>query len=203
MRDECCASCGEARDTFRPVLWIALAINLAMFAVEIGAAIASRSNALQADALDFLGDAANYAVSLAVFGLVISWRARAALLKGSTMGAFGLWVIASAIVHLLAGTVPEARTMGIVSILAMTANGLVALMLYRFRTGDANMRSVWICARNDVLGNIAVLLAAVGVGVTGQRWPDAAVAVVMALLALAGAWSVNRQAVAELRAAHS
>ena len=202
MRDECCASCGEQREAFRPVLWIALAINLAMFGVEIGAALASRSNALQADALDFLGDAANYALSLSVAGLV-SWRTRAALVKGTTMGVFGLWVMASAIAHLLSGTVPEPRTMGVVSVIAMAANGTVALILYRFRTGDANMRSVWICARNDVLGNIAVLLAAAGVIATGQRWPDAVVAVAMALLALTGAWSINRQAVAELRAARS
>jgi Co/Zn/Cd efflux system component len=203
MRDDCCASCCEQQEAFRPVLWIALAINLAMFGVEIGAAVASRSNALQADALDFLGDAANYGVSLTVSGLALSWRARAALAKGSTMAAFGLWVMANAIAHLVSGTVPEPRTMGVVSVIAMAANGAVALMLYRFRVGEANMRSVWICARNDVLGNIAVLLAAMGVAATGERWPDSVVAVAMACLALTGGWSVNRQAVAELRAARS
>ena len=203
MRDDCCDTCCGPPETFRPVLWAALAINLAMFGVEIGAALASRSNALQADALDFLGDAANYAVSLSVLGLAPSWRAGAALVKGSTMAVFGVWVIASAIAHLLAGTVPEPRTMGVVSVIAMAANGAVALMLYRFRSGDANMRSVWVCARNDVLGNIAVLAAAIGVAATGARWPDAAVAAAMACLALSGGWSVNRQAVAELQAARS
>jgi Co/Zn/Cd efflux system component len=173
-----------------------------MFLVEIGVGVAAGSNALQADALDFLGDAANYAMSLAVAGMAISWRARAAILKGSTMGAFGLWIVASAVWHSVIGTVPSPATMGIVSVIAMVANGIVALMLFRFRSGDANMRSVWLCARNDVIGNIAVLLAAFGVFGTGQRWPDTAVALVMAGLALTGAWNVNRQALGELRAAH-
>lgn len=174
-----------------------------MFGVEVGAAIASGSNALQADALDFFGDAANYAVSLSVAGLAASWRAGAALIKGATMGAFGFWIIASAVWHLLSGTVPHPETMGVVSIIAMAANGAVAAMLYRFRVGDANLRSVWICARNDVLGNAAVMLAAVGVFGTGQRWPDTAVALVMAVLALSGAWTVNRQAIGELRASRA
>jgi Co/Zn/Cd efflux system component len=169
-----------------------------MFGVEIGAAMLSGSNALQADALDFLGDAANYAVSLGVAGLAVTWRARAALIKGSTMGAFGLWVIGSAIWHLLSGTAPEPQTMGAIALIAMLANGSVALMLYRFRTADANMRSVWICARNDVLGNVAVMIAAVGVFGTGQRWPDTLVALAMAGLALSGAWTINRQAIDEL-----
>ena len=202
MHDDCCDSCERAA-AFRPALWIALVINLAMFGVEIGAAILSRSNALQADALDFLGDALNYAVSLGVVNLAVTWRARAALIKGSTMGAFGLWVIGSAFWHLLSGTTPEPQTMGVIGLVAMIANGGVALMLYRFRTGDANMRSVWICARNDVLGNVAVMLAALGVLGTGQRWPDTAVALLMATLALSGAWAINRQAIGELRAAHS
>ena len=199
--DDCCNSCCEQPAAFRPVLWIALGINLAMFVVEIGAAFLSGSNALQADALDFLGDAANYAVSLGVAGLAVRWRARAALIKGSTMGAFGLWIIASAIWHSLSGMAPEPRTMGTIGLIAMIANGGVALMLYRFRTGDANMRSVWLCARNDVLGNVAVILAAVGVFGTGRRWPDTVVALVMASLALSGAWMVNRQAIGELRTA--
>jgi Co/Zn/Cd efflux system component len=197
--DDCCDSCCEQPATFRPALWIALGINLAMFAVEIGAALLSRSNALQADALDFFGDAANYAVSLGVAGLAVTWRARAALLKGSTMGVFGLWVIGSAAWHWLSGTTPEPQTMGAIALIAMLSNGSVALMLYRFRTGDANMRSVWICARNDVLGNIAVMIAAAGVFGTGQRWPDTVVALGMAVLALSGAWTINRQAFGELR----
>lgn len=198
MPDDCCDCCAEQPAAFRPVLWAALGINLAMFAVEIGAALVSGSNALQADALDFLGDAANYGISLGVAGLALAWRARAALIKGSTMGVFGLWIIAGALWRLLSGTTPEPRTMGAIALIAMLANGAVALMLYRFRTGDANMRSVWICARNDVLGNVAVMIAAAGVVGTGQRWPDTLVALAMAGLALSGAWTVNRQAVREL-----
>jgi len=201
VHDDCC-DCRQPA-AFRPVLWTALGINLAMFGVEVGAAIVSGSNALQADALDFLGDAANYAVSLSVAGLAVSWRAGAALAKGVTMAAFGFWVIGSAVWHLLSGTVPHPETMGVVSVVAMAANGAVAAMLYRFRTGDANLRSVWICARNDVLGNVAVMLAAVGVFGTGQRWPDTAVALAMAILALSGAWTVNRQAIGELRASRA
>jgi Co/Zn/Cd efflux system component len=117
------------------------------------------------------------------------------------MGAFGLWIIASAVWHSVTATVPSPTTMGIVSVIAMVANGIVALMLFRFRSGDANMRSVWLCARNDVIGNIAVLLAAFGVFGTGERWPDTAVALIMAGLALTSAWNVNRQALGELRAA--
>jgi Co/Zn/Cd efflux system component len=200
--DDCCNPCNEQTATFRPVLWAALAINAVMFLVEIGVAIAAGSNALQADALDFLGDAANYAMSLTVAGMGMSWRARAAILKGYTMGAFGLWVVASAVWRSLTGSVPSPATMGIVSVIAVIANGSVALMLFRFRSGEANMRSVWLCARNDVIGNAAVLLAAFGVFGTGQRWPDTAVALIMAGLALTSAWKINRQAMGELRAAH-
>jgi Co/Zn/Cd efflux system component len=203
MGDDCCDACNEQMATFRPVLWAALAINAVMFLVEIGLGVAAGSNALQADALDFLGDAANYAMSLAVAGMAISWRARATILKGSTMGAFGIWIVASAFWHSVNGTVPSPATMGIVSVIAMVANGIVALMLFRFRSGDANMRSVWLCARNDVIGNIAVLLAAFGVFGTGERWPDTVVALIMAGLALTSAWKVNWQALGELRGAHS
>lgn len=195
--DDCCAA--EEGPAFGPVLKTALAINMLMFVVEMGAGVAAGSAALQADALDFLGDTANYAISLAVIGLALQWRSRAALVKGSTMGAFGLWVIANAVWHAVRGTVPPPETMGAVAILAMIANGAVALMLYRFRSGDANMRSIWICARNDVIGNLAVLLAALGVFGTGQNWPDVAVALVMATLALLGAWKINRHALGELR----
>lgn len=203
MGDHCCDT-GHAQATaFRPVLWAALVINAVMFLVQIGAGVVAGSNALQADALDFLGDAANYAMSLAVAGMGLSWRARAAILKGSTMTAFGLWIIADSVWRSLTGSVPSPATMGIISVIAMAANGIVALMLFRFRSGDANMRSVWLCARNDVLGNIAILIAAAGVFGTGQRWPDTIVALVMAALALSAAWTVNRQAIGELRAVHS
>jgi Co/Zn/Cd efflux system component len=198
----CCDHChddAEARTPlFRRALWIALAVNAAMFVVEIGAGLSSGSVSLLADSLDFLGDAANYAVSLAVLGLALRWRARAALLKGATMGLFGLWVIFTTAQHAVSGAVPDAPTMGAVGVVAMLANLGVAALLYRFRDGDSNMASVWICTRNDVIGNIAVMAAAGGVFGTGTSWPDLAVGAIMASLALSGAWQVLRQASREL-----
>jgi Co/Zn/Cd efflux system component len=202
MAGSCCNHCGDDYETVRPAfrraLWIALAVNLVMFGVEIGAGLGARSVSLLADSLDFLGDAANYGVSLAVLGLALRWRARAALLKAATMAAFGLWVMVTTARHALAGTVPDAPTMGLVSVLAIAANLAVAALLYRYRNGDSNMVSVWVCTRNDVIGNLAVLAAALGVGGTGMGWPDFVVGAVMAVLALSGAWRVGRQAVAEL-----
>jgi Co/Zn/Cd efflux system component len=183
---------------WRRALWIALAINASMFAAEIAAGVAAGSAALQADALDFLGDAANYAISLAVAGMALQWRAKASLLKGATLGLFGLWVLGNTVWHAYLGTLPRAEFMGIVGIAALIANGGVALMLYRFRTGDANMRSVWICSRNDAIGNLAVLLAAAGVFGTGTGWPDIFVAAIMAGLGLSGCWQILRQALREL-----
>jgi Co/Zn/Cd efflux system component len=149
--------------------------------------------------LDFLGDAANYGISLFVVGMALRYRASAALLKGGTMGLFGLWVIATVIWHAWHGTLPSAFTMGAVGITALLANGASFGLLWAYRHGDANMRSAWICTRNDVLGNIAVLLAAVGVFGTGTGWPDVIVAAIMAALALQGAVAVVSQALGELR----
>ena len=185
----------------RLVLWIALVLNAGMFAVELGAGLAAGSTSLLADSADFLGDAANYGIALAVLPLALAWRARAAMLKGITMGLFGLWVGAMAIGHALAGTVPEPLTMGAVGFVALAVNVAVALMLYRFRTGDSNMRAVWICSRNDALGNLAVMAAASGVFATGTAWPDIAVAAFMAILALWGSAQVIAQARGELRQA--
>ncbi|WP_225207616.1 cation transporter [Novosphingobium huizhouense] len=195
----CCAETKRIEDRrWRRVLWIALAINAVMFAGEIVAGLAAGSRALQADALDFLGDAANYAISLGVAGLALHWRSRAALLKGATILAFGLYVLATTVAAAFAGQIPHAETMGFVGIVALVANGAVALMLYRFRTGDANMRSVWICSRNDALGNLAVLLAALGVIGTGTAWPDLLVALIMAGLAIWGGLQIIVQARREL-----
>ena len=205
MADQCCAgAAGKSAlndPRWRRILWIALIVNAAMFGVEIVMGVTADSRALQADALDFLGDAANYAISLGVAGMALAWRARAALLKAATMLAFGLWVLASAAWGFFAGSAPHAETMGIVGVAALTANVSVALMLYRYRTGDANMRSVWICSRNDAIGNLAVLAAALGVFGTGQGWPDLVVAGIMATLAIWGSVDVFRQARGELAAA--
>lgn len=186
---------------WRRTLWIALAVNAGFFAAEVVAGAAAGSAALQADALDFFGDAANYAISLGVAGMALTWRARAAVAKGGTMLAFALWVLGSMAWHALHGTLPRADVMGVVGIAALIANGGVALMLYRFRTGDANMRSVWICSRNDAIGNASVLLAALGVFGSGTGWPDVIVAAIMGGLGLRGGWQIVSQARVELRSA--
>ncbi len=199
----CC--CGSQKTdpnldkSYRRVLWAVLAINAAMFAVEIIAGVAAGSASLQADALDFLGDAANYGISLFVVGMALRYRASAALLKGATMGLFGLWVLGTALWHAHHGTLPSAETMGVVGFIALAANAASFALLYAFRSGDANMRSAWICTRNDVLSNLAVLLAALGVFGTGTGWPDIIVAGIMASLALQGAAVVLRQSLNELK----
>ena len=184
---------------YRRILWVVLAINGVMFLAEIGAGLAAQSASLQADALDFLGDAANYAISLFVVGMGLRYRATAALAKGATMGLFGMWVVATLLWHVAHGSLPDAFTMGAVGFAALAANAASFGLLWAYRGGDANMRSAWICTRNDVLGNVAVLLAAAGVFGTGTGWPDVIVAAIMAALALQGAASVIRQSAAELR----
>ncbi len=206
MSDDCCANaCGSetasADPRWRRVLWGALAVNAAMFLIEMLAGAAADSRALQADALDFLGDAANYAVSLAVVGAALAWRARTALLKSLFMLGFAGWVFGSAAFAVVNGTSPDSVTMGAIGLLALAANAGVALLLYRYRAGDANMRSVWICSRNDAVGNAAVMLAALGVFGTGRAWPDLIVASIIAALALTGGLQVFRHALAELTSA--
>ncbi len=182
----------------RRVLWVALALNAIMFVVELGASLRSGSVSLLADSIDFFGDAGNYAISLAVLGMALSTRSKAAVFKAACMGAFGVFVLGKALWTLRTGVPPEPAMMGAVGLVALAVNGGVAVMLYRFRSGDANMRSVWICSRNDALGNVAVMLAAVGVLGTGNAWPDLLVAAVMGALALSGSWSVLKQARGEL-----
>ncbi len=183
---------------YRKILWIALIVNATMFLVEIGAGFRSGSLSLLADAVDFAGDALNYAVSLAVLASALAWRARAAILKAVSMMGFGLYVLGAAVWSVWHGGVPQATTMGMVALLALVANVAVAWMLYAFREGDANMRSVWLCSRNDAIGNVAVFMAALGVFGTGSAWPDLLVAGLMAALALHGGWTVLRQARGEL-----
>jgi Co/Zn/Cd efflux system component len=177
MFSDCCHSAHpidrhQGDPAYRRILWVVLAINAAMFLVEIGAGLAAGSASLQADALDFLGDAANYSISLFVLGLPLRYRATVALAKGASMGLFGLWVIATVIWHALHGTLPNAFTMGAVGVAALIANAASLGLLWAYRGGDANMHSAWVCTRNDVLGNLAVLLAAAGVFGTGTGWPD-------------------------------
>ena len=200
MSATCCGPKHSPHDSpaWRRALWIALGVNAAMFALEIGAGLAADSRSLQADALDFFGDAANYAISLGVAGLSLAWRARSALLKGATIMAFGLYILVSAVWAAFGEASPEPEVMGAVGLLALVANAGVALMLFRFRKGDSNMRSVWICSRNDAIGNLAVIAAALGVLGTGTAWPDLVVASLMAALALSGGFQILRQARGEL-----
>lgn len=203
MMSDCCNdSCASRQPVvdmrYRRVLTVALLVNLSMFLVEVIAGSSAGSSALLADSLDFLGDAANYGISLFVLGYAAVWRTRAALLKGATMGIFGLWVLSSTLERLLAGQVPEASTMGLVSFLALLSNVGVAYLLFHYRTGDSNMRSVWICSRNDAIGNVTVMCAAAGVWFTSSSWPDVVVALGMALLTLSGAIQIIRTALGEL-----
>ncbi|BCX74556.1 MULTISPECIES: cation transporter [Acinetobacter] len=179
---------------FRTALWIALFINLAMFFVELIGGAYAHSSALWADSLDFFGDAVNYAVSLAVLGASLYWRATVALFKGAIMAIFGFVVIAKTVYAYIQGIPPEAITMGVIGVLALIANVISAVVLYAFRDGDSNMQSVWLCSRNDAIGNVAVIFAAIGVFGTGSMFPDLIVAVIMATLGLTGGYQVIKKA---------
>lgn len=201
-----CTSCESdkkpASADARKALWIALIANAVMFFVEFIGSYSAHSVSLKADALDFLGDAANYSVSLFVLGMSVSIRAKASLTKGLVMGSFGFWVLGSAILSFYYGKTPQAETMGILSILALLTNFGVALILYKFRDGDSNMQSVWLCSRNDAIGNIAVMLAAVGVYYMKSNIPDLIVALLMVSLGLSAAVRVitlSRRELAQLR----
>ena len=184
--------------TYRRALWAVIVINGAMFLAELGAGILAESQALKADALDFLGDTATYAITMFVIGRPLAWRARAALLKGLSLGFMGLWVLGSTVYHVLILGVPQAEVMGAIGFLALAANLTSVLLLLRYRNGDANVRSVWLCSRNDAIGNVAVIVAAGAVWATATAWPDLIVAGIMASLFLWSAVQIVRQAVREL-----
>lgn len=204
MSETCChppaVERGDGR-AYRRVLWIVMGVNLAMFIVEMIAGFSAGSVSLQADSLDFLSDTVNYGISLLVAGMALRNRARAAFGKGVTMGLFGIWVLASSVWKGFDGAPPEAVTMGVVGVAALAANALCFALLSAYRSGDSNMRSVWLCSRNDLIGNCAVLASAIGVARTGSAWPDVLVAGIMAVLALQGAAVVVRQARSELAGA--
>ena len=180
-------------------LWIVIALNAAMFVVEMAAGQLARSQALQADALDFLGDALTYGISLAVIGASLRVRSNAALLKAVSLLVMGLWVFGSTLWRVFYVAVPEAQIMGVVGVMALAANLASVALLVRYKDGDANVRSVWLCSRNDAIGNVAVMLAALGVWGTATGWPDLIVAGIMAALFLSSALQIIRQALAERR----
>lgn len=199
------AGCGCGTDTkfdglsaaYRRALWAVIAINGAMFLVETAAGVIAGSQALRADALDFLADTATYGISLFVIGMPLIWRARAALFKGVSLGIMGLWVLASTAYHVVVLDMPQAEVMGVIGLVALAANLTSVLLLLKYRDGDANVRSVWLCSRNDAIGNIAVVIAAGGVWATSTAWPDLVVAGIMASLFLWSAVQIVRQALRE------
>lgn len=182
---------------FRNALWIALVLNLSLFFIEVAGGMQSGSASLWADALDFAGDSFNYIISLLALGMSLYWRANAALLKGAMMVLFAALVVGKVIWSYSYGQPPEVMTMSIIGILALVANIISALVLYTFREGDSNMRSVWLCSRNDAIGNVAVLLAALGVFGTQSVLPDLVVAFIMAALGLSGGLQIIKSARAE------
>lgn len=188
-------------EDYKRRLWLVIAINAVMFIVEIVAGHLAKSQALQADALDFLGDSLTYGISLAVIGASLRVRAKAALVKGISLLVMGIWVFGSTLYRVFYVGVPEAEIMGLIGFLALAANLASVLILVRYKDGDANVRSVWLCSRNDAIGNVAVMIAALGVWGTTTGWPDLIVAGIMAGLFLSSAVQIIRQALAEQREA--
>ena len=184
-------------ENYKPRLLLIIGINALMFVAEMGAGRLEQSQSLQADALDFFGDALTYGLSLAVIGSSITVRTNAALFKGFSLLAVGSWVFGSTVYRVFNGAVPAAEIMGWVGFLALVANCASVLLLMSYKDGDANVRSVWLCSRNDAIGNIAVLFAAVGVWGTASGWPDLIVAGIMASLFLSSAFQIIKQSLAE------
>lgn len=186
-------------DDYKRRLWIVIALNAIMFFIEMAAGHLAKSQALQADALDFAGDALTYGISLAVIGTSLNARTNAALFKGVSLLLMGLWVFGSTVYRVFYVGVPTAEIMGVVGFLALLTNLASVLLLVRYKDGDANVRSVWLCSRNDAIGNVAVMFAALGVWGTATGWPDLIVATIMAGLFLSSAFQIVRQALEERR----
>ena len=186
-------------DGYKRALLAVILINAVMFFVEITAGLKSGSQALLADALDFAGDSATYTISLLVIGASLRTRAMASLFKGGSLAVIAMIILASSLYRFLGDTVPTAETMGLIGFLALVANLTSLLILMRWRDGDSNVRSVWLCSRNDAIGNVGVIIAGIVVGITGAAWPDLLVAVLLATLFLRSAVSIVSQARAELK----
>ena len=184
---------------YKRVLWTVIAVNGAMFLTEMAAGHLAGSQALQADALDFLGDTVTYGLSLAVIGASLRARATAALAKGLSLSVMAVWVFGSTAYHVLVLGVPKAEVMGVIGLMALAANLGSVLLLRPYKDGDANVRSVWLCSRNDAIGNVVVMVAALGVWGSSSAWPDFAVAAVMAGIFLTSSVQILRQAWAEHR----
>lgn len=204
MAADCCGSNirfeGLSAD-YKRRLWLVIAINATMFMVEMVAGALAGSQALKADALDFAGDTATYGISLAVIGASLRTRSWAAIGKAASLSAMALWVLGVTVYHVLIVGVPRAEVMGAIGVLALLANVASVLVLMRYKDGDANVRSVWLCSRNDAIGNVAVMAAAAAVWLTETRWPDLAVAALMAGLFLYSSVRILRQSLDEMREA--
>jgi Co/Zn/Cd efflux system component len=191
-----CGHCGQfdgVSDTYKRRLWIVIALNAIMFVVEMAAGQVANSRSLQADALDFFGDAVTYGISLAVIGSTLRVRTTAAFAKGISLMLMGLWVFGSTLYHVFILGVPSAQVMGCIGFLALLTNLASVALLVRYKDGDANVRSVWLCSRNDAIGNLAVMAAAVGVWGTSTAWPDLLVAGIMAGLFLTSSIQIMLQ----------
>jgi cation diffusion facilitator family transporter len=201
--DDCCEQKAEEIETLRvehkKVLIVVLVVNAVLFVVEAGAGLLAHSTALLADSLDMLGDSLVYGFSLYVLWRSPEWKAKAAVLKGIVMAAFGIGVLAEAVYKMTAAVVPAVETMGIVGLLVLLGNGLCFLLLFRHRTDDLNMRSTWLCSRNDIVANLSVLLAAVGVRIFDSGWPDIVVGAAIAALFLRSAFKVLSESFSELQ----
>jgi cation diffusion facilitator family transporter len=205
MGADCCghgATFDGLSADYKRRLWIVIAINAAMFLVEMGAGALAGSLALQADALDFLADATTYGISLAVIGASVRTRSWAAIAKAASLTVMALWVLGATAYHVLILGLPRADVMGAIAILALAANVASVLILMRYKDGDANVRSVWLCSRNDAIGNVAVMIAALAVWGTATKWPDLLVAAIMAGLFLTSSVQILRQSFREIGARH-
>jgi len=204
MSDECGHVSNQDFDgsspSYKRVLILIIAINFGMFVVELLGGLSAGSMALLADSLDFLGDSATYTISLIVIGMPITTRAKAGLFKGLSLFTIAAWVLGSTVYRVFIEGVPEALTMGAIGFAALAANVISVILLLKFKDGDSNVRSVWLCSRNDAVGNVAVILAASGIAATDTAWPDLAVAGIMASLFIHSATKIVRQSWSELEA---
>ena len=180
--------------SYKRMLWWVIAINGLMFIIEMSAGIGAQSQALQADALDFLGDTLTYGLSLWVIGKSLTLRSNIALFKGYSLLLMALWVFGSTLYRVFALSDPNAYTMGGIALLAFAANIISVLLLMKYKNGDANVRSVWLCSRNDAIGNLVVLVAASAVWFSNSAIPDLIVAFILASLFLSSSWQIIQQA---------
>jgi len=189
----------KASKNFKKALWIALILNFSMFLLENIEGLRSHSLSLRADAIDFLGDSANYFITLVVLSSAVQWKTRASMIKALSMFGFGVWVLVSALSRFNSNVLPDSFTMTWVGSLALLVNGFVAFILYKFKDGDSNMQSVWLCSRNDAIGNVAVILASIGVYYLSSKWPDLIVATFMSYLSITASFKILVVVKGELR----